>query len=167
MTEFALKGQPNVSLPTAGPEKKKGGQKRRTKREDPNAVPTAPGHSANTTIPNGTRTGIVPPPEDPQWGPQKRRPCLVRSTIYNPDYPTFCECMQPYCPHHCPAARGIISRGCTTYSWPAHEAMSYGDRSPPTEPRTNHDAGVETRHPGGLVEEPRIRKCDPFPVQTC
>ena len=157
MTEFKLK---DASTPTAGP-KKKGGQKRRTKREDLSTVPTALGNAANTIVPNGARTGIGP---GPQPAPQRRRPCLVRSPIYNPNYPTFCECLQPHCSHHCPTARGILSRGCTTYSWPAHEAMSYSDWSVSAEQRTNHDVGVEIVHRWEPIEDHSACTCVPFPV---
>jgi len=160
-TEFKIKG---VSTSTAGPEKKKGGQRRRTKREVPSIVPTALGNAANTIVPNGMHTGIDP---GPQSAPQKRRPCLVRSPIYNPDYPTFCECLQPYCSYHCPTARGILSRGCTTYSWPAHEAMNYSDWSLSAERCTNYDVSAEAGHQGGLVEDPNACMCVLFPTGTC
>lgn len=128
VTEFKPKVQPSISTLTTGI-KKRGGQKRRTKRGDLDTISTALGNAVSRTVPNGTDAEIDPPPEDPRSAPQKRRPCLVRSPIYNPDYPTFCECLQPHCPHHCPIARSILSRGCTTYSWPAHESMSYSDWS--------------------------------------
>ena len=129
VTEFRPNDQPNTSIPAASLEKKKGGQKRRTKRGDLNA---ALGNAASTVVPNGTHTGIDPLPEGPQSAPQHRWPRFVRSPIYNPKLLTFCECLQPHCSYHCPSARSILSRGCTTYSWPAHEAMSYSDWSPPT-----------------------------------
>jgi hypothetical protein len=158
VTEVKHRDQSSAST-SAGLEKKKGGQKRRTKRDDLNTVPTTLGNADNMIVPNGTHIEIDPP--------QKRWPRLVRSTVYNPDYPTFCECLQPHCPHHCPTARGILSRGCTTYSWPAHETMSYSDWSLLAEPHANHDAGVEADRRGGLVGDPRSCKCVQFTTRIC
>ena len=104
MTEFKPRDQSSGTASAANLEKKKGGQKRRTKREDSNTVSTSRGNGAHAV-----GAGVAP---------RKRWPCLVPSPIYNADYPTFCECLQPQCAYHCPIARCILSRVCTTYSWP-------------------------------------------------
>lgn len=108
MTEFRPKDQSSGSTPAASLEKKKGGQKRRTKREDSNTVSTSRRNGANA----------VGADVAPQPAPKKRWSYLVPSPIYNPDYPTLCECLQPQCSYHCPIARCILSLACTAYSWP-------------------------------------------------
>jgi hypothetical protein len=112
VTEFKPKDQLSAST-SASLEKKKGGQKRRTKREGLNTIPTV----------LGSRVKLSHPLKSLSRHLKERWPCLVRSPIYNPDYPTFCECLQPHCSYHCPTARCILSRGCTTYSWPAPEVI--------------------------------------------
>ena len=158
VTEFKFKDQLSAST-SANLEKKKGGQKRRTKREILNATPTALGNAVS----HGAHVEIIPPPQESQAAPKKRWPCLVRSPIYNPDYPTFCECLQPHCSYHCPTARSILSRGCTTYSWPAPEVIRNSGWSPPAESYTNSYIGVETGRQGGLIEDPDACKCVSFP----
>jgi hypothetical protein len=134
VTEYRPKDQatPSVGL-------KKGGPKRRTKREDPTTVSTALGNAANTMVSSNARVGAGPPPEEPRPAPQKRWPCLVRSQTYNSDYPTFCECLQPHCPHHSPAAKDILTRGCTSFSWPPPGIAGVNEWPPPAEPHTNCD----------------------------
>lgn len=138
MTEFKPQDQPSASTSAVNIEKRRGRQKRRTKREDLNTAPTALG--------DGVEAG--PSPENPQSALLKRWPCLVRSPIYNPDYPTFCGCFQPHCSHHCPIARGIVSRGCTNFSWPAHGITSYSDWPVSGGTYTDHDVDVEAEHQG-------------------
>lgn len=157
MTEFKSKDQLSAST-SASLEKKKGGQKRRTKRESLNTIPTALGNAVS----HGAHVEIIPPPQESQPAPKKRWPCLVRSPIYNPDYPTFCECLQPHCSYHCPTARSILSRGCTTYSWPAPEVIRNSSWSLPAESYTNRYIGVGTGRQGSLVEDPDACKCVSF-----
>lgn len=162
MTEFNPRDQLGASTSAASLGKKKGGQKRRTKREGLNT--TAPGNAANVIVPRGTHADIIPLSEESQSAPNKQWPCLVRSPIYNPDYPTFCECLQPDCSYHCPTAKCILSRGCTTYSWPAPEIMRNSNWSLPARPYESHDTGVEAGNQGGLIEDHDSCKCVPFQV---
>lgn len=143
VTEFKPRDQLSASTSVASQGKKTGGLKRRTKRE------------------------IISPPGESQSAPKKRWPCLVRSPTYDPNYPTFCECLQPHCSYHCPTARGILTRGCTTYSWPAPEIMSYGDWPLLAEPYANHDTGIEAGNQRGHIENHGACKCVPFPTLIC
>lgn len=163
MTEFKPKDQSSAST-SAASLKKKGGHKRRTKRGDLSTVPTAPGDMANSIGSHGTHTATAPPPETSQSVPEKRWPCLVRSPIFDPDYPTFCECLQPHCSHHCTTAKDILSRGCTTYSWPSPEVTSYNSQSLSAKSCTNHDTGIEAHCQRDLIEDLSACECVPFPI---
>ena len=163
MTEFRPKDQLSAST-SANPEKKKGGQKRRTKREGLSTIPTALGDAANANVSHDTHVELVSLSQESQPVPKERWPCLVRSPIYNPEYPTFCECLQPHCSYHCPTARSILSRGCTTYSWPAPGVIRNSGWPLLAESYMNLDSGVEARHRGGLIGDSDACKCVPFPT---
>lgn len=158
VTEFKPKDQLSAST-SAGVEKKKGGQKRRTKREGLNTIP-----AANAIDSHGAHVEIISPSQESQPVPKERWPCLVRSPIYSPEYPTFCECLQPHCSYHCPAARSILSRGCTTYSWPTPGVIRNSGWPLPAESYMNFDSGVGARYPGGLIGDSDACKCVPFPT---
>lgn len=160
VTEFKPKDQPGVASSTPGP-KKKGPQNRRTKRGDLTTVSTNLDNGANTIFPNNTRTGTGPPLEDLKSVPQKQWPCLVQSPVYNPEYPTFCECLQPHCLRHCPAARDLLFRRCTDYSWPDPGIVGFNDWMIPPEPGAGCGTSVQTGHPGDLNKDPSVRKCTP------
>ena len=165
VTEFKPKDQLSASI-SASLEKKKGGQKRRTKRDGSNAISTVLGDAENAIVSHGARVESISSRQESQPAPKERWPCLVLSPIYNPDYPTFCECLQPHCSYHCPTARCILSRGCTTYSWPAPRVIRNSGWPPPAESYTNPDIGVEAGHQAGLVEGPGACKCVPFPTRV-
>ena len=147
VTEFKPKAQPNASGSVADL-KKKGRQNRRTKRGDLTTVSTDFDNAANTSL-------IDPTPNDLKPAPQKQWPCLVRSGLYNADYPTFCECLQPDCSRHSPAARDILMRRCTEYSWPDPRIVGFNL----TEERANCDPGAPT---GDRKEDPSACKCTPW-----
>lgn len=128
MTEFKPNDQPGVSTTLAAGQKK-GGRKRRTKREDMNTVSNALGSAANTIVPSTSHAGTHPLPEDSKPAPRKQWPCLVPSSVYNPDYPTFCECLQLECSHHSPSAKDLLLRSCTAHSWPPPGITSISDAS--------------------------------------
>jgi hypothetical protein len=146
MTEYQPKDQPGVTTFTAGP--KKGVRKRRKKREDMDAVSTALDNAATTII------GTDPTPEGPKPAPQKQLPCLVRSSIYNPDYPTFCECLQPDCSHHSPIARELLLRSCTAHSWPPPWIAGLSDANVQEGPAegVNSNPVLPSHLPKGTVE---------------
>ena len=156
MTEFKPKEPPGVAISTPGP-KKKGPQNRRTKRGNLSTVSTGLDNAANAISPNNGHAGTGPTPEVLKPAPQKEWPCLVQSPVYNPDYPTFCECLQPHCLRHCPAARDLLFRRCTDYSWPDPGIVVVNDWMIPPERRAN----CETGHPGDLDKDPSTRKCTP------
>ena len=155
MTEFKPKGQQSTSALSAGL-KKKGGQKRRTKREDINNVSTALDNAANTIVPSNPQIGGDQP------APQKRWPHFVRSPVYNPDYPTFCQCLQPDCAYHSPAARDMLLRGCTTFSWPRPGIIGLSDWPLSVDPHGNIDTGMRGWHTGDLNDGPGGCECHPF-----
>jgi hypothetical protein len=142
MTEFKPKGQPDDVSTSAAGTKKKGRQNRRTKRGDQTTVSTDLDNSANTIFPTHVGNGSA---EDFKSTSQKQWPCLVPSSVYNPDYPTFCECLQPYCPRHCPVARDLLFRRCTDLSWPDPGIVGYNDWSVSSGPRGNCDRQGEER----------------------
>lgn len=117
MTEFRPRDQPAVSSSSAG-SKKRGRQNRRTKREDLAAELTDLDNPSNTFSPSNTRIGTGPPPEDLKPAPGKQWPFFVPAAMYDPKYPTICECFQPRCPGHCSTGRDLLLRHCTNYSWP-------------------------------------------------
>jgi hypothetical protein len=152
VTEFKSKDQLGSATSTLGP-KKKGPQNRRTKRGGLSAVSTDLDNAASTTFPDNA--------EDLKSAPRKQWPCLVQSQIYNPDYPTFCECLQPHCHRHCPVARDLLFRRCTDYSWPDPGIMGFSDRLMPPELRANGDTGVQTGHSGNFNKDPGGCKSTP------
>lgn len=157
MTEFKPNDQPGPSTSSTG-QKKKGGPKRRTKRDDLSTVSTASDNATITISPTNTRVGTDSLPQDPGSSDQKPWPRLVRSLIYNPDYPTFCECLQPSCPNQSPTARAILFRGYTTYCWPGPGVTGYGDW-----PSSIEQAGARE----GFIEGPNARKYFQLPTRSC
>src|SRR6266403_4777876 len=89
VTEFGPKDQHSAPASAVGLGRKGGKPKHRTKREDLGNL----GSTANAIVSNMTRTEINSPIEGPLSAPQQQWPRLVRSATYNPDYPTFCECL--------------------------------------------------------------------------
>ena len=124
---------------------------------------TASTHAASSNILGNTHTGIHPPPEDSETVPRKQWPRLIRSQTYNPDYPTFCECLQPHCPRHSIAARDILARSCTTFSWPPPEIIGLNCWSPSAGLCANEEVDTQVGHFGkdaGACEwDPSQREC--------
>ena len=155
MTEFKPKDQHGAATSATGA-KKKGGQSRRTKRGDLTAVSNGLDNTSNTT-----HVGTGPLPEELKPAPRKQWPPFVKLIVYDPDCPTLCSCLQPHCSQHCPAARDLLFRRCTDFSWPDPRITDFDDRFILPKPPWNPDTNSQTGRPEDFNRDPSTRKCIP------